>query len=158
MTTAPALNEVAPDFTLQTDTGETVSLSGYKGKTVVLYFYPKDDTPGCTLESCDFRDLFPRFEKGNAVILGISPDSVKSHAKFKKKFDLPFTLLADEGHKVADLYGHWVEKSLYGRKYMGVERTTYVIGPDGRIRNIFSKVKVEGHAEAVAEAVKSLQG
>ena len=156
MPTRPPEGAAAPAFTLATDTGETVSLSDFKGKTVVLYFYPKDDTPGCTKESCQFRDLFPRFRKDGTVILGISPDSVKSHAKFKKKFELPFTLLADEGHKVADSYGVWALKTFMGRKYMGVERTTFIIGPDGRIARVFENVKPDGHAEEVAAALKDL--
>jgi peroxiredoxin Q/BCP len=148
------LKKTAPDFTLQTDTGEEITLSGLKGKTVVLYFYPKDDTPGCTQEACDFRDLFPRFTKGKAVILGISPDSVRKHANFKKKYDLPFTLLSDTDHKVADQYGLWVEKTFWGRKYMGVERTTYIIGPYGKIKKIFAKVNPAGHAAEVEAALK----
>ncbi len=147
------IGALAPDFTLQTDTGEACTLSGLRGQTIVLYFYPKDDTSGCTRESCEFRDLFPRFTRGKAVILGISPDSVKSHAKFKKKYDLPFTLLADEGHAVAEQYGLWVQKTFYGKKYMGVERATYIIGHDGRIKTIFAKVNPDGHAAAVAEAL-----
>ena len=150
-----AAGKPAPDFSLQTDTGDTVSLKDFKGKPVVLYFYPKDNTPGCTKESCDFRDLFPRFERGGAVILGISPDSVKKHQNFKKKYKLPFTLLADVGHKVADEYGLWVKKQMFGVKYMGVERTTYIIGPDGRIERIFAKVNPLGHAEEVAAALQS---
>ncbi|MDA1081475.1 MAG: thioredoxin-dependent thiol peroxidase [Gemmatimonadetes bacterium] len=152
----PTLKQAAPNFTLQTDTGEELELSSLKGQTVVLYFYPKDDTSGCTKEACDFRDLFPKFKRGKAVILGISPDNVKSHAKFKKKYDLPFTLLADEGHVVAEQYGLWIQKTFYGRKYMGVERTTYIIGADGRIKMIFPKVNPEGHAEEVAAALRDL--
>jgi peroxiredoxin Q/BCP len=150
------LNRPAPDFTLESDTSERVTLSGFKGKAVVLYFYPKDDTPGCTTEACDFRDLFPRFTRGKAVILGISPDSPRKHANFKKKYGLPFTLLSDKDHKVAEQYGLWVEKTFWGRKYMGVERTTYIIGPDGKIRKIFAKVNPEGHATEVADALKGL--
>ena len=148
-----AAGKKAPDFTLLTDTGESVSLSDFKGQTVVLYFYPKDDTPGCTQEACDFRDLFPRFKRGKAVILGISPDSPRKHANFKKKYDLPFTLLSDKDHAVAEQYGLWVEKLFWGRKYFGVERTTYIIGPDGRIKKIFSKVNPEGHAAEVEKAL-----
>lgn len=144
----------APGFSLLSDTGEEVSLSDFKGQTVVLYFYPKDDTPGCTMEACDFRDLFPRFTRGKAVILGISPDSPRKHANFRKKYDLPFTLLSDKDHKVAEQYGLWVEKTFWGRKYMGVERTTYIIGADGKIKKIFSKVNPEGHAAEVEAAVK----
>lgn len=152
----PTAGTIAPEFTLATDTGEFVSLASFAGTTVVLYFYPKDDTPGCTKESCQFRDLFPRFRRDKAVILGISPDSVKSHAKFKKKFALPFTLLADEGHAVAEAYGVWALKSFMGRKYMGVERTTFLIGPDGRIAQVFEQVKPDGHAEEVAAALKAI--
>ena len=150
------LNQLAPDFTLESDSGEQIQLSSFRGKTVVLYFYPKDNTPGCTQEACDFRDLFPRFSKSKAVILGISPDSARKHQNFKKKFDLPFTLLADTNHAVAERYGLWVEKTFWGRKYMGVERTTYIIGSDGRIRKIFSKVNPEGHAAEVEAALKDL--
>jgi peroxiredoxin Q/BCP len=148
------LSEKAPNFTLLSDTGEPVSLWDFKGQTVVLYFYPKDDTPGCTQEACDFRDLFPRFTRGKAVILGISPDTPRKHANFKKKYDLPFTLLSDKDHKVAELYGLWVEKLFWGRKYFGVERTTYIIGPDGKIKFIFAKVNPEGHAAEVEKALK----
>ena len=150
------LGEKAPDFRIQDDSGEWVSLSSFNGQVVVLYFYPKDDTTGCTKEACDFRDLFPKFKRGKAVVLGISPDNVKSHAKFRKKYDLPFTLLADEGHVVAEQYGLWVQKVFYGRKYMGVERTTYIIGPDRKIKMIFPKVNPDGHAEAVAAALRNL--
>ena len=147
------LSEKAPDFTLLSDTGEQVSLRDFKGKTVVLYFYPKDDTPGCTQEACDFRDLFPRFTKGKAVVLGISPDSPRKHANFKKKYKLPFTLLSDKDHEVAERYGLWVEKTFWGRKYFGVERTTYIIGADGRIKKIFEKVNPAGHAAEVHAAL-----
>lgn len=143
----------APAFTAQTDTGATLKLSALKGKAVVLYFYPKADTPGCTTEACEFRDVFPRFEGVDAVILGVSPDTPAAQAKFKKKYNLPFTLLADADHAVAEAYGVWKEKSMYGRKYMGVERTTFVIGPDGRIRKIFEKVKPAGHAAEVLAAL-----
>ena len=148
------LNKPAPDFTLLSDRSEEITLSSLKGKTVVLYFYPKDDTPGCTQEACEFRDLFPRFSKGKAVILGISPDSPRKHANFKKKYDLPFTLLSDKDHAVAERYGLWVEKLFWGRKYFGVERTTYIIGADGKVKKIFSKVNPEGHAADVAAALK----
>ena len=147
------LNRVAPDFTLVSDSSEEVTLSSFRGKTVVLYFYPKDDTPGCTQEACEFRDLFPRFTKGKAVILGISPDSPRKHANFKKKYGLPFTLLSDKDHKVAERYGIWVEKTFWGRKYMGVERTTYIIGPSGKIVKCFAKVNPEGHAAEVQAAI-----
>lgn len=155
---APAVGRPAPTFTLETDTGEWLGLGDLVGKTVVLYFYPKDDTTGCTLEACEFRDRFPRFKRSKAVVLGISPDSARKHRRFREKYDLPFTLLVDADHKVAERYGIWVEKTFYGRKYMGVERTTYVIGPNGTIEAIFSKVKPEGHAEKVARAVAASRG
>jgi peroxiredoxin Q/BCP len=148
------LGEKAPDFSLLSDAGEEISLGSFKGKIVVLYFYPKDNTPGCTQEACEFRDLFPRFNRDKAVILGISPDSVRKHANFKKKYDLPFSLLSDTGHKVAERYGVWVEKTFWGRKYMGVERTTYIIGPDGNIKKVFAKVNPEGHAAEVQVALE----
>lgn len=143
----------APAFSLPADTGETVSLSDYKGKTVVLYFYPKDLTPGCTQEACDFRDQSVAFKKRKAVILGVSADSVARHEKFRDKLGLTFPLLADEDKKVCKAYGVWKEKSLYGRKFMGIERTTFVIGPDGKIAKIFAKVKVKEHTAAVLEAL-----
>ena len=152
----PAEGTMAPDFTLATDTGEQLTLSALRGRPVVLYFYPKDDTPGCTTESCEFRDLVQRFEGVNAQILGISPDSVKSHAKFRDKFKLNFPLLADEGHAVADQYGVWGEKSFMGRKFLGNLRTTFVIGRDGRIAKVFEEVKPKGHAAEVAAAVEAL--
>ena len=148
-----AAGQLAPDFTLPTDTGNTLTLSSLRGQWVVLYAYPKDDTSGCTTEACEFRDLFPKFKKGKAVILGISPDSVKSHQKFKAKYELPFTLLADEEKVALQAYDIWKEKSMYGRKYMGVERTTFVIDPDGRIARVFEKVKPAGHAEEVIDSI-----
>jgi peroxiredoxin Q/BCP len=152
----PAVGKAAPAFTLDTDTGERLSLRDLKGKPVVLYFYPKDDTSGCTAEACEFRDAFPRFDKSKAVILGVSPDPVKSHQKFKAKYELPFTLLADTDHAVAEQYGVWKEKSMYGRKYMGVDRTTFIIDAAGKIAKIFEKVKPEEHGTQVAEAVAAL--
>ncbi|HET7631918.1 MAG TPA: thioredoxin-dependent thiol peroxidase [Gemmatimonadaceae bacterium] len=152
----PAVGKAAPAFTLDTDAGRPLSLKDLKGKPVVLYFYPKDDTPGCTTEACEFRDAFPRIESSSAVVLGISPDSVESHQKFKKKFDLPFTLLADVDHKVAEQYGVWAEKSMYGRTYMGVARTTFIIDAAGKIAKIFEKVKPAGHAAEVEVALKEL--
>lgn len=146
----------APDFTLLTDAGEKLKLSTLKGKNVVLYFYPKADTPGCTKEACGFRDEFPRIEAANTVVLGASPDPVKAVAKFKQKFSLPFTLLADEEHAVAEKYGVWVEKSMYGKTYMGVERTTFIIDSEGKIAKIFPKVKVDGHTEEVLSALAAL--
>ena len=156
ITTMPTLGKAAPAFTLETDTGESLSLKDLKGKNVVLYFYPKDDTSGCTTEACEFRDQMPRFAKGRAVIFGVSPDTVKSHQKFKTKYDLPFTLLADTEHAIAEKYGVWKEKSMYGRKYMGVERTTFLIDATGKVRRIFEKVKPAGHAEEVAAALAEL--
>ena len=153
----PAEGTLAPDFTLLTDAGTPLTLSSLRGRPVVLYFYPKDDTSGCTTESCEFRDLMPRFQGVNAQILGISPDDVKSHVKFRDKYQLPFPLLADEGHAVADTYGVWQEKSMYGRMYWGNARTTFVIGADGRIAKVFEKVKPEGHAAEVAAVVASLK-
>jgi peroxiredoxin Q/BCP len=152
----PELNRVAPDFSLPADDGTTVRLKALRGQPVVLYFYPKDDTSGCTVEACEFRDLFPRFKKSKAVVLGVSPDPVKSHVKFKAKYDLPFTLLADEDHAVCEAYDVWKEKSMYGRKYMGVERSTFLIDAKGKLVRAWIKVTPKGHAEEVAEAVKAL--
>ena len=146
----------APDFSMKNDNDEVIKLSGFRGKKVVLYFYPKDDTPGCTKEACGFRDLKNEFAEFNAVVLGISPDSVKSHQKFRDKFELPFQLLSDEDKQVVQLYDVWQEKSMYGRKYMGVERTTFVVDGKGFIRKIYPKVKVDQHPEAVLEFVKTL--
>ena len=143
----------APDFTLLTDAGEKLKLSSLKGKKVVLYFYPKADTPGCTKEACAFRDEMPRFEGADAVILGVSPDPVKAVAKFKQKYSLPFTLLADENHQAAEKYGVWVEKSMYGKTYMGVARSTFIINAEGKIAKIFPKVQVDGHAAGVLAAL-----
>jgi peroxiredoxin Q/BCP len=150
------VGKLLPPFDLETDTGERLSSKSLKGQTFVLYFYPKDDTTGCTAEACEFRDSFPRFKKSKAVILGISPDSAKKHAKFKKKYELPFTLLVDEEHKVAEAYGLWVEKIFYGRKYMGVARTTIIVGADGKVKKIFEKVNPAGHAAEVEAALKEL--
>jgi peroxiredoxin Q/BCP len=152
-----AVGDKAPDFTLPTDGGGTVSMKGLKGKKVVLYFYPKDDTPGCTKEACAFRDSLPDFSKVKAVIVGISKDSVASHDKFKTKFKLPFPLASDEDGKVCEAYGAWVEKSMYGKKYMGIERATFLIDEKGIIRNIWRKVKVEDHAEDVLKAANALK-
>ena len=151
-----SVGKSAPAFTLDTDSGERLSLKDLKGRPVVLYFYPKDDTPGCTVEACEFRDAFPRFKGTKAVILGISPDSVASHVKFKTKFDLPFTLLADPDHAIAEKYGVWQKKSMYGRTYMGIARTTFVIDKDGKVAKVFEKVKPKGHAEEVEQAIDEL--
>jgi thioredoxin-dependent peroxiredoxin len=139
----------APAISVESDSGETWKLADHKGKTVVLYFYPKADTPGCTTEAKEFRDAQQQFSGKDAVIVGVSPDTAAAQTKFKKKYDLNFTLLCDVDHKIAEDYGVWVEKSMYGKKYMGVERTTFVIGPDGKIQKIFKKVKPAGHAEQV---------
>lgn len=147
----------APNFTLPDSEGIKVSLSDFKDQNVILYFYPKDMTSGCTQEACDFRDLFPKFEKMNSVIIGISIDSVAMHKKFVEKYDLPFILLADEDKKVVEKYGVWKEKSMYGKKYMGIERTTFIIGTDGKIKRIFPKVKVAGHADEVLFLMKDLR-
>src|SRR5262245_57782457 len=144
----------APDIELQTDGGEPFRLSSLKGKKVVLYFYPRADTPGCTVEACEFRDHSKKFGRKDAVIVGVSPDQVKSQAKFKGKYDLPFTLLADADKKAAEAYGVYKEKNMYGKKVMGIERTTFLIGEDGRIARIFSKVKAQGHAEQVLGSLK----
>jgi peroxiredoxin Q/BCP len=145
----------APDFELKSDSGESVKLSDLRGKQVVLYFYPKDDTPGCTTQACGIRDAYAEFERAGAVVLGVSPDDERSHVKFKQKFDLPFTLLADEGHEVADEYGVWAEKKYMGRTYMGVDRSTFVIGEDGNIKKAMHKVKPDTHADDVLAILRS---
>lgn len=139
--------EEAPDFTLQADDGKEVSLSDYRGKKVVLYFYPKDGTPGCTREAIEFKEMAKEFEREGAVILGVSKDSIKSHEKFKQKHDLPFTLLSDPEGKVLDLYGVWKKKSLYGRTFMGTQRTTFLVDEKGIVKRTYRKVKVKGHAQ-----------
>ena len=146
----------APTFNLESDSGEKVSLASLRGKRVVLYFYPKDDTPGCTQESCDFRDNLARVKAQGAVVYGVSKDSVGSHQKFKQKFSLPFPLLSDPSHAMIEKYSVWKEKKLYGRAYMGVERTTVIIDEHGKVAQIFSKVKVAGHVESVIEALQSM--
>ncbi|MBU6152860.1 MAG: thioredoxin-dependent thiol peroxidase [Bdellovibrionales bacterium] len=146
----------APAFKVQTETGEWVSLEAFLGKTVVLYFYPKDDTPGCTQESCDFRDSFGKLSAKGVVVLGASKDSVGSHQKFKTKYQLPFTLLSDEAGTLCESYGVWKEKSMYGRKYMGIERSTFVIDSEGRIAKVYPKVSVTGHVEQVLSDLKEL--
>ena len=151
-----AIGDQAPNFTMATDGGSEVSLVGLKDKSVILYFYPKDDTPGCTKEACGFRDALPDFSGLNAEIIGVSKDPVAKHDKFKTKYDLPFTLGADTEGSVCEAYDTWVEKSLYGRKYMGIERATFLIDGAGVLRGIWRKVKVKGHVEAVLAATKDL--
>ena len=150
----PKEGSQAPDFDLPASSGGNIALKDLRGKNVVIYFYPKDDTPGCTVEACGFRDTFKEIETLNAVILGVSPDSVTSHGKFISKFKLPFPLLADEDKKMCEAYGVWVEKSMYGRKYMGVARTTFVIDKTGKIAKVFEKVKPEGHNQEIIAALK----
>jgi peroxiredoxin Q/BCP len=145
----------APDFSLLNQDEKKIFLKDFIGQKVVLYFYPKDDTSGCTKEACSFSDSLPKFSKIDAVILGVSPDSVKSHKKFSEKYKLKFDLLADEEKKVVEKYGVWKEKSMYGRKYMGVERTTFIIDEKGKIKKIFNKVKVDGHSKEVIETLKN---
>lgn len=145
--------DTAPDFEVTTDEGKPLKLSDLRGKNVILYFYPRADTPGCTKEACSFRDSFPRFSTQDAVVLGVSTDDVKAQSKFKHKYQLPFILLADTGKDIHEKYGTWVEKSMYGKKYMGTARTTFIIGPDGTIRKVFENVKPEGHAEQVLAAL-----
>lgn len=144
----------APDFSLPSTEGKEISLADLKGKNVVLYFYPKDNTPGCTQEACDFRDSIKKIEKEGAVVLGVSADSLDSHEKFRKQFKLPFPLLSDESKAMIKQYDVWKEKSMYGKKYMGIERTTVLIDKEGKIRKIFPKVKVTGHAEEVLTTLK----
>ncbi len=149
-----AVGKKAPAFTLPADDGSTVSLADLKGTKVVLYFYPKDDTPGCTTESCEFRDNWDAITRAGAVVLGVSPDPVASKAKFRKKFSFPFRLLADEDHAVAEAYGVWGEKSMYGKKYFGILRTTYVIDEQGKVLHVFEKVKPKGHAGEVLDVLQ----
>ncbi len=149
----PKEQDFAPDFTVADHTGADITLSSLRGKKVVLYFYPKDDTPGCTTQACDLRDHIGEIEAKGAVVLGVSPDGPTKHEKFRAKYQLPFTLLADTDHAVSEAYGVWGEKSLYGKKYMGVDRTTFVIGEDGRILQVFPKVKAEKHLDQVLEVL-----
>jgi peroxiredoxin Q/BCP len=145
--------QAAPDFSLQADDGSTVDLASLRGTTVALYFYPKDDTTGCTAQACEFRDMQADYDAAGVRVIGVSPDPLKSHVKFRDKHDLPFTLLSDPDHEAAEAYGVWVEKSMYGRTYMGIERSTFVIGPDGTIQQALYKVKPKGHAASVLELV-----
>ncbi len=154
----PQAGDRAPDFLLPDQNGNTVSLAQLAGKNVVLYFYPKDDTPGCTREACNFRDEHPAMQRAGAVVLGVSPDDTRSHQKFASKYNLPFPLLADAGHTVADAYGVWGPKSLYGRQFLGINRATFLIGPDGRVRHSWPKVKVENHVNEVLEMLHETQG
>ncbi|MCR9218716.1 MAG: thioredoxin-dependent thiol peroxidase [Alphaproteobacteria bacterium] len=147
--------DAAPDFTMATDGGGSVSLADLKGQWVVLYFYPRDDTPGCTKEACGFRDSIAEFEGLNAKVIGVSRDSVAKHDKFKAKYDLPFTLAADEDGAVCEAYGVWVEKTMYGKKSMGIERSTFLIDPTGKIAKLWRKVKVPGHVDAVRESLQA---
>ncbi len=144
----------APAFTLPADDGSVVSLASLRGRTVVLYFYPKDDTSGCTTEACEIRDAWTDVEATGAIVLGVSPDGVASHVKFKRKYSLPFRLLADTDHRVAEAYGAWGEKSMYGRKYFGILRSTFVIAPDGTIRQVFEKVQPKGHAAQILAVLR----
>ena len=147
------IGDKAPDFNLKDQNGNDVSLESLKGKRIILDFYPKDDTPGCTFEACNFRDDFSLYTDKNTVILGVSPDGEQSHQKFIKKFDLPFSLLCDEDHSVAEKYGAWGEKNMYGRKYMGIVRTTVQIDKDGLIEQVYEKVKVRIHSEEILETI-----
>jgi thioredoxin-dependent peroxiredoxin len=145
----------APDFELQSDSGESVKLSDLRGKQVVIYFYPKDDTPGCTTQACGIRDTYGEFQREGAVVLGISPDDERSHVKFKEKYELPFTLLADVDHSVSEDYGVWGEKSFAGKKYMGVSRSTFVVAEDGTVKRVMHNVKPDTHADDVLETLRS---
>ncbi len=149
------VGDAAPPFALKTSGGETVALSGFAGKWVVLYFYPKDDTPGCTKEACGFQDALPKFMRADTAVLGVSGDDTDSHERFAKKFGLTFPLLSDPDRKVSAAYGVFKEKSMYGRVFMGIERATFLIGPDGRLAAIFPKVKVDGHIDEVLAALRS---
>jgi peroxiredoxin Q/BCP len=148
------INDKAPDIKLEDENGKEVSLRDYKGKTVVLYFYPRADTPGCSKEACSFRDAEPRMQKAGIVVLGASPDAPQAQKKFQEKYHLPFTLLADADKKLCNAFGVIQEKNMYGKKVMGVVRTTFIIGPDGKIKHVFHRVKPEGHAEEVLEYLK----
>lgn len=154
----PLIGKKAPAFTVQDDAGETVTLASLKGEWVVLFFYPKDMTSGCTVEACEFRDALPRFKKMKAKVFGVSPDSMKSHQKFKAKEGLTYPLLSDPEHTMLEAYGVWVEKSMYGRTYMGVERTTVIIDPAGKVAQVFTKVKPAGHADEVTAWLRAHVG
>jgi peroxiredoxin Q/BCP len=147
------VGSIAPDFELESDSGQTVRLADYRGRRVVLYFYPKDDTSGCTKQACGFRDQLPAFEARNIVVLGVSPDGVASHERFRDKYELNFPLLADPDHSVAASYGAWGKKKMYGREYEGILRSTFVIAPDGRVEEVYAKVKPAGHADLLLESL-----
>ncbi len=151
--TMPIVGDSAPTFTLKNDMGKDIALAALAGRRVVLYFYPKDDTPGCTTQACALRDSWAEVEALEVTLFGISPDSPSSHAKFRAKHDLPYPLLADDGHAVAEAYGVWVEKSMYGKKYMGVERSTFIIGPDGKLEHVLHKVKPGEHLDLIVKAL-----
>ena len=151
------VNDKAPEFTLPDQNGKDIALKDFRGKNVVLYFYPRADTRGCTIQACEFRDSYKKLQKTGAVLLGISPDTPKAQKKFEEKFDLPFTLLGDAEKKVANLYGVYKEKNMYGKKVMGVARTTFIIGPEGKVKHVFNKVKPEGHANEVLAELKRLE-
>lgn len=151
--TIPSAGQTAPDFALKDDHNRVVKLSDFRGKPVVLYFYPKDDTPGCTTEACEIRDDYADYRKAGVQVLGVSPDSAESHTRFKTKYDLPFLLLADEDHKVAERYGTWALKKNYGREYMGIKRTTFLIGEDGKILRVFENVHAKGHSQEILSAL-----
>ena len=151
---AVEVGKTAPDFTLPTDGGGALTLKSLRGQAVVLYFYPKDDTSGCTRQACEFRDAIGRIAKAGATVIGVSPDNIQRHDRFKAKYDLPFALAADLDHAVAEAYGVWVEKSMYGRKYMGIDRSTFLIDPEGRIARLWRKVKVPGHVDEVLGALQ----
>ncbi|MGM0421656.1 MAG: thioredoxin-dependent thiol peroxidase [Pseudomonadota bacterium] len=155
MTLEPGMT--APDFTAPADSNDTVTLSDFQGQTVVLYFYPRDNTPGCTKQACGFRDVLPDFEKLNTAVIGVSKDSPAKHDKFKNKYDLTFPLVSDEDGSICESYGTWVEKSLYGKKYMGIERSTFLIDADGIIRHIWRGVKVKNHVEEVYKALRDMK-
>lgn len=154
----PKEGEKAPSISLQAHTGEKMSLNSLKGNPVVVYFYPKDDTPGCTIEAKEFRDALPKFRERGAAVLGISPDGVESHCKFVDKYELTFPLLADPDHAAAEAYGVWVEKNNYGKKYWGVQRSTFLIAADGTVARVWAKVSPAGHAQEVLDAPEALQG
>ncbi len=154
--TYPPIGDMAPNFTLESDAGTTLSLRDLHGRPVVLFFYPKDDTSGCTAQACGFRVSFPDYGKTGAVVIGVSKDSVASHDKFKKKHDLPFILASDQEGEVVERYGVWVEKSMYGRKYMGIDRSTFLIDRDGVVRGVWHKVKVPGHVAEVLNAARAI--